>query len=127
MLRDQNTPSANRSPQSSLSPPSTHSPSLSACSGLPGVAVAATSSSFHGLNAGLSQSYPSPSYTFTGVNTSSESFISPAENHPEVVNIPFTSLEPQGANSLLTPGFGNDLYWPGWPSDLPSPSLVRHL
>ncbi|KAI0257655.1 hypothetical protein BJV78DRAFT_1116422 [Lactifluus subvellereus] len=127
MLRDQNSPSANRSPQSCLSPPLAHSSSLPTYSGLPGVPNSTPPSSFHSLNPEPPQGYQSSSFCFPGVASSSESFISPVENHPEVVNISQTNSEPQSATPLLTPGFGSDLFWPGWPSDLPSPSLVRHL
>jgi hypothetical protein len=123
MLRDQNSPSANKSSKSSLSPPPTHTPSLPTSSGLQDVSVS-TPSGFHSLNPGLSQCYQSPPFNFTGITPSPETFISLAENHAEVVNIPTINSEPQGPNSLLTSG---DLFWPGWPSELPSPSLVRHL
>jgi hypothetical protein len=123
MLRDQNSPSANKSSKSSLSPPATHPATLPTSSGFQPVSVSAPSG-FHSLNAGLPQCYQSPPFNFTGMITSSENFISLAENHPEVVNIPSINSEPHDPNSFLT---SNDLFWPGWPSDLPPPSLVRHL
>jgi hypothetical protein len=119
MLKDQNPSAPTKSAQSSLSPPSTHSPNIPAHPGL-----IPTPSVFHGPSLGLPQSYQSSPGDYPGISPSSTSFISSAENPPDIVS-PVNDV--QTAGPFLSPGLGYDVYWPGWPKDLPSPSLVRHL
>ena len=124
MLRDQNSSSASKSPQSSLSPPSTHSPNVPVHPGLAGATIP-TPSVFHSPSLGLPQSYQSSPGDYPGIPPSSTSFISSAENPPDIVPSPVNDV--QTATPFLSPGLGYDVYWPGWPKDLPSPALVRHL
>ena len=125
MLRDQNSSASAKSAQSSLSSPSTHSPNIHTHPSLTGATIP-TSSIFHGHspNLGLPQSYQSSPGDYPGISPSSTSFISSAENPPDIVPTPVNDAQ---ATPFLTPDLGYDVYWPGWPKDLPSPSLVRHL
>ncbi|KAI0307712.1 hypothetical protein B0F90DRAFT_1676459 [Multifurca ochricompacta] len=127
MLKDQSSPGASKSSQSSLSPPPAHSPTLQAYSG---ATISTPPSAFHSPNLGVPQTYQpsSVNVNFTGLSASPKSFISSVENHPELVAIPTAASEVQSAAaSFLSPGLGYDVFWPGWPRDLPSPGLVRHL
>ncbi|KAH8982587.1 hypothetical protein EDB92DRAFT_1893745 [Lactarius akahatsu] len=117
MLRDQGSSSASKSPQSSLSPPSAHSPNVPIHPGLTGATIP-TPPVFHSPSLGLPQSYQSSPGDYPGISSSSTSFIASAEN---------PSNEVQTDTPFLSPGLGYDVYWPGWPKDLPSPALVRHL
>lgn len=124
MLRDQSSSTASKSPQSSISPPSTHSPNIPAHPGLTSATIS-TPSVFHSPSLGLPQSYESPSGDYSGVPSSSKGFTSSAENPPDMVPTPVNDV--RTAAPFLSPGLGYDIYWPGWPKDLPSPALVRHL
>lgn len=117
MLRDQGSSSASKSPQSSLSPPSAHSPNVPIHPGLTGATIP-TPPVFHSPSLGLPQSYQSSPGDYPGISSSSTSFIAAAEN---------PSNDVQTDTPFLSPGLGYDVYWPGWPKDLPSPALVRHL
>ncbi len=123
MLRDQNSPSDNKSSPPSLSPPSKHSPNLSTHPGLTGAPIR-TPSVFHDPNLDLSHGYQS-SQGYPGMSPSPKNFVSSTENPPDVVPTPVNDV--QTATPFLSPGLGYDVYWPGWPKDLPSPALVRHL
>ncbi|KAH9162760.1 hypothetical protein EDB89DRAFT_1860500 [Lactarius sanguifluus] len=117
MLRDQGSSSASKSPQSSLSPPSAHTPNVPIHLGLTGVTIP-TPSVFHSPSLGLPQSFQSSPGDYPGISSSSTSFIASAEN---------PSNDVRTDTPFLSPGLGYDVYWPGWPKDLPSPALVRHL
>lgn len=124
MLKDQGSSDPTKSIQSSVSPPSSHSPNIPGHPGLTGATIP-TPSVFHSASLGLPQNYqPSPG-EYPGITPSSTSFISSAENTPDIVPTPVNDV--QTAGPFLSPGLGYDVYWPGWPKDLPSPSLVRHL
>ena len=124
MLRDQNTSPAGKSPQSSLSPPSAHSPNIPAHPGLTGATIPSPPV-FHSPSLGLPQGYQSSPGDYPGIPSSSTSFISSAENPPDIVPTPVNDV--QTAPPFISPDLGYDVYWPGWPKDLPSPALVRHL
>jgi hypothetical protein len=127
MLRDKNSPEANKS--QSTSSAQSQSPTLPAYSTAANALLSTPPSSFHSPGIGLPQCYQSPT-TFTGVAPSSKGFVPPVDTHPEAVNISATTSPHSGVpadTSYLSHGFGYDVFWPGWPRDLPSPSLVRHL
>jgi len=133
MLKDQNSPAANKSTQSSLSSLSPHSqsPSLPTYPGaVTGGNLSTPPSTFQSPNLAHPQSYQSPPVPFTGLDPSPKSFIAPADILSEVVNISTntgTPSEVHADTSFLAHPFGYDVFWPGWPRDLPTPGLVRHL
>jgi hypothetical protein len=123
MLRDQNPDAVSKSPQSSLSPPSAHSPNIPTHPGLTGANI--STPVFHSPSLGLPQSYQSSPGDYPRIPSSSTSFVSSTDNPPNIVPTPINDV--QTAPPLVPPGLGYDVYWPGWPKDLPPPALVRHL